>query len=136
MQECLGRIQTTINAVDDIEKAINERGVSTTGYCLMEYGDLIRQIASSSKYPWACSLLLKGFYDVPTFVADIANKDTYEVIETPPVSWFFGVIDTFNPLFLSEVKTFVAEKIDNNIIKAIVTPIEPSQLVEIIEMTE
>lgn len=138
MQECLNRIQTTINAVNDIEKAINEQGISTKGACLIEYGDLIRRISGAgSLYPDYATLILKCITRVPTFVAEIHNIDSYEGVFTPSIEW--STTDANNVFnFRDEIitcETFVAEKIDKNTKTAIITD-SVNELVELIEVTE
>lgn len=138
MQECLNRIQTTINAVNDIEKAINEQGISTRGACLIEYGDLIRRISGTgSLYPDYATLILKTVTNVPTFVAEINNIDSYEGVFASPIEWFTtDANNVFN--FRNEIitrETFVAEKTDKNTKDAIITD-STNELVELIEVAE
>jgi len=139
MQECLGRIQTTVNAVNDIEKAIRERGINTKGYRLIEYGELIRQISggAGSLYPDYATLILKTITNVPTFVAEINNKDSYKGVFTSSIEWFTtDANNVFN--FRDEIvanETFVAEKTDKNTKDAIITH-STNELVELIEVTE
>lgn len=139
MSELLTKIQTTITAIDDIEKAIQEHGLSTKGYTLLEYGNLIRRITGGggSLYPDYATLILKCITKVPTFVAEIHNVDSYEGVFTSPIEWFTtDANNVFN--FRDEIitrETFVAEKTDKNTKTAIITD-SVNELVELIEVTE
>lgn len=139
MSELLNKIQTTLAAVDDIEKAIQERGLITEGYTLLEYGDLIRRIVGEGGplYPDYATLILKRITRVSTFVAEIHNVDTYEGVFTSPIEWFTtDAGNVFN--FRNEIltcETFVAEKTDKNTKTAIITN-SVNELVELVEVTE
>lgn len=139
MSELLTKIQTTITAIDDIEKAIQERGLSTKGYTLLEYGNLIRRITGGggSLYPDYATLVLKCITKVKTFVTEIHNIDSYVGVFTPELQWF---TTDANNMFnfkndIIAVETFVAEKTDKNTKNAIITD-STNQLVEIIEVKQ
>lgn len=138
MQECLGRIQTTVNAVNDIEKAIRERGINTKGYRLIEYGELIRQISggAGSLYPDYATLILKTITNVPTFVAEINNKDSYKGVFTPSIEQFFPDVNEvyhFTDDILT-VKTYTTIKTDKNTKDGVFTKSIKNEIVEIIEL--
>lgn len=137
MQECLNRIQTTINAVNDIEKAINEQGISTRGACLIEYGDLIRRISGAgSLYPDYATLILKTVTNVPTFVAEINNKDSYKGVFTPSIEQFFPDVNEvyhFTDDVLA-VETYTAIKTDKNTKDGVFTKSIKNEIVEIVEL--
>ena len=137
MLEYLSGIQRTIDAINDIEKAIGEYGIDTKDCNLMEYGNLIRRIAGGSSYPDYATLILKRITNIPTFVSEIHNVDFYEGVFIPSVDWFTteqnNVYNFRNDIITRQV--FVANKIDKNT-QSVKFTSSANVLVELIEVTE
>lgn len=139
MSELLTKIQTTIAAIDDIEKAIQERGLKTEGFSLLEYGDLIRRISggAGSLYPDYATLLLKKETKVETFVGQLVDNNFLTGVSTPVTQWF--IADPNDVYHFNDnvhiCETFIAEKQDHNIKEGIIL-LCSNELVEIIEVTE
>jgi hypothetical protein len=139
VSELLAKIQTTIMAIDDIEKAIQERGLNTFGFSLSEYGDLIRRISggAGSLYPDYATLLLKKETKVETFIGQLVDNNFLTGVPTSTTQWL--TTDSNNVYHFNDdvriCETFMAEKKDCNIMEGIIL-LCSNELVEIIEVTE
>ena len=65
----LNKIRYTIDSVDDIQRALEERGFDMDNLPLGVYGDKIREIKSSNATPIIRSMSLMSILDIPNIVS-------------------------------------------------------------------
>ena len=139
MSTLSSKLQKTLTAVNDIEKAINEHGISTKGFALTDYGNLIRSIISELKYPQYATLLLHRIVTLETTAVSIINTDMLKGIFNPTHQYLItdnnNMFHFINAPVLKPYSTGITHT-DSNVFTGIIANLEYSTLVELTEQEE